>query len=148
MFWVIPSSPGGQSTERTDSHDVSSRTPADKAEGLGQRTLSVQLVVRHHHGESGRHAEVGEKADEQRGHDANRYGAHGVLCLFAWAQRGTQSKRKMSGIPLVRLNNPWTSWHGGWHCSHFTQSCISQELKDKKKNILDELNKEKKKKTF
>lgn len=61
----FPASPGGQGAEGADSHDVSGRSPADVGEGFRQGTLGVQLVVRHHHGESGGHAKVGEETDEQ-----------------------------------------------------------------------------------
>lgn len=55
-------------------------------ESLGQRAVCVQLVVRHHHGERGGHAEVGEETDEQGGHDANGYGAHWVFGFLAYGQ--------------------------------------------------------------
>ncbi len=79
----FPSLPGGQSAERAHSHNVLGRSPAHVGEGLRQRTLGVQLVVRHHQGKSSRHTKVGEKTDQQRGHNANRYGTHGVLGFFA-----------------------------------------------------------------
>lgn len=74
--------PGGQSTKGAHCHDVSGRSPPNVGEGLRQRTVCVQLIVWHHHGESSRYAKVGEEADEQRGYNANWNGAHWVLSLL------------------------------------------------------------------
>lgn len=59
------SSPGGESTERSHCHNVSGGSPAHIREGLGQWAVCVQLVVRHHHSQSGGHTKVGKEADEQ-----------------------------------------------------------------------------------
>lgn len=85
-------SPSGQGAQGAHSHDVSGRSPAHEGEGLGQRALGVELVVRHHQGESGRHAKVGEEADEQRGHDADGDGLHGVLGFFTWRRRRSRNQ--------------------------------------------------------
>ena len=81
-------SPGGEGAQGAHSHDVAGRGPAHVAEGLGEGALRVELVVGHHHGERRRHAEVGEEADEQGGHDADGDGTHGVLGFLAWGRGG------------------------------------------------------------
>lgn len=76
-------------------------------EGLRQRAVGVQLVVRHHHGESGGHAEVGEETDEQRGHDADGDGAHGVFSFLAWEQgRAIKYGRQLNSVMWFKHRRP------------------------------------------
>lgn len=76
--------PRRQSTKRAYSYSVFGSSPANVVKSHRQRAVAVQQVVRHHEGKGGGHAKVRHKADEQRGHDADRDGSLGILHLFTW----------------------------------------------------------------
>ena len=75
--------PGGEGTQRPYGHRIGGTVPADVCEGQRQRAVLVQQVVGHHHGEGGRHPEVGQETDEQGGHDTDGDGPLWVLHLLS-----------------------------------------------------------------
>lgn len=77
--WCLP---GGKGTKRAYRHSVSGSLPADVLEGRRQRTVFIQHVVRHHHGEGSRHSKIRHKADEKRGDDPDGNGTLGVFHLL------------------------------------------------------------------
>lgn len=98
------SSPGGEGAEGAHSHGVLGTIPAHVLEGVGQGAVLVQAEVGHHEREGGRHPEVGDEADQERGDDAHGDGLLGVLDLLPWKKEGSGGTGR---------RGPGLSWLGG-----------------------------------
>lgn len=89
--------PGRQSTKRTHSYSVFGSSPAHIVKSYRQRAVAVQKVVWHHEGEGSRNTKVGDEANEQRGHDANR---NGSLWVFHFLTCDVEQTCRTKTVPI------------------------------------------------
>lgn len=107
--WSLP---GGQSTKRAYSHSIFGSAPANVFKSYRQWAVAVQQIVGHHEGEGSRNSKVCDKADEQRGYNADRNGPLGILHLLTWDVGGEQAGLKSVTLlqQVLNFNRLWFFW--------------------------------------